>query len=441
MVSFAGEGSGSGELTWGQQHIWGAMSALGEPMTMCATRVLTPDATVAECVDELRFYVSHFQSMRTLLTFPPDRAPVQVVVDAGEVPLEIVDAAVDEDPDVVCASLAKWHEDEPFDYEKEFPIRMSLLRQHGKLTHLVIALSHFATDGAGAYAMYLHYLNRDPQTGGAATPIGLQPLELAARQRTSGVIRQSDAALAYWREMLQRIPARRFRAPIETGLPRYWQVEVESAAMFRAVQTIANRVQVDASTVLLGVYAIALARVTGNNPSVLQMLISNRFRPGLAEMVSNISQTGLCVIDVADATIDEAMARTRRASMSAYKYAYFDLTAWKNLLAQMARERGDDHDLGYYYNDRPTTNQAPATAGDDAGGETPPTGPLRWTKLAYFNERLMLTINDAPDAVALMLLADTFYVPKTDMTALVREMETVALAAAADPNAGTDVTA
>jgi hypothetical protein len=112
MVPFAGEGSGEAELTWGQQHIWGAIRALGETMNMVAVRDLGPGARIEEFTEELAFYLGRFQSMRTLLRMVPDGLPRQVVVASGEAPLEIVDVparsgAADAEGDATDAPAAQ----------------------------------------------------------------------------------------------------------------------------------------------------------------------------------------------------------------------------------------------------------------------------------------------------------------------------------------------
>jgi hypothetical protein len=40
LVSFGGTDSGTAELTWGQQHIWGWIQESGTPLSMSATRTL-----------------------------------------------------------------------------------------------------------------------------------------------------------------------------------------------------------------------------------------------------------------------------------------------------------------------------------------------------------------------------------------------------------------
>jgi hypothetical protein len=445
MVPFAGEGAGTGELTWGQQHIWGTIQALNSTMNMCATRELSADATVAEFVDELGFYASRFQAMRTLLQFVPDGLPRQVVVASGEIPLEIVDVPAAQDPAAMAEELVAQHKEKAFDYAVEFPIRMILVRRDGVLTHLVTVLSHFATDAGGALAMYNAYIHRDPQTGETSIPLRMQSLELAAQQRTPSGKRQNDASLRYWEDLLRTIPMSRPHAPVESADGRFWQVELDSPAMFLAVQAIASRTEVDISSVVLGVTAVALARVTGISPSVAQMLVSNRFRPGLADIVSNISQTGLFVVDVTDITVDEAIVRTRQATVKAYKHAYFDLPAWKDLIARVSRERGGEIELSCYYNDRPSEHQPVAVGSgptrDEIEAAVARTGPMRWTQLPFFNERLMVTIDYVPNAIALMVVGDTHFVPRVEVEELARQIESIAVASAFEAGLPTAVAA
>jgi hypothetical protein len=273
----------------------------------------------------------------------------------------------------------------------------------------------------------------------------MHPLELAARQRTAAVLRQSEASLRYWESMLRTIPQHRFPrpSPVEPGTGRYCQVRLDSPAMLLALRVIAKRVGVDVSTALLGVVAVVLGRATGSNPVVAQMVINNRFRPGFAEIVSNVSQAGLLVVDVAEVTVDEAVARTRQASTRAGKNAYFDFARWNQLIEQVNRDRGGEVDLRCYYNDRPSQFR------EDGAGREPTraeieaaladTGAPVWTEMPYFNERLMVTIDDSPGAIGLIVLADTAYYTRRRMLETARTLESLAVAAAADPTTATEV--
>ncbi|MFD0634031.1 hypothetical protein ACFQ9X_23210 [Catenulispora yoronensis] len=207
-VPFEGDGAGIGALNWGQQHILGAIRNLGSPMNMCAIRELDPTASVQDFAEELRFYLNRFQAMRTLLRFSPDAPPVQEVFAAGQALIQIVDVPPGGDAAAVAAELVSEHEELSFDDENELPIRMLLVRRDGVLTHLVTVLNHFATDGAGAFAMYDDYTKRDPATGEVPYPVQNHPLDLTAHQNSPSGRKQSDASLRYWRRELMTLPKR-----------------------------------------------------------------------------------------------------------------------------------------------------------------------------------------------------------------------------------------
>ena len=438
-VAFSGDDAGSGGLNWGQQHILGAIRNLGSSMNMCALRELSPTATVEDFADELRFYLNRFQAMRTLLRFEPDRPPIQVVHASGTVPLQILDIDAATDVDAVLAALVAEHEQRSFDDEHEYPIRMVLVRRAGVLTHLLTVLNHFATDGAGAFAMYEDFLHRDPVTGRARGPVPTHPLDLTAQQATPAGRRQSDASLRYWERQLAALPRRRPTAAVPEAGSRYRRATLRSVPLLLGATRIAHRLDCDVSAVLLGLFATALARLTGEQPTAAQMLVSNRFRPGMADIVGNVSQSGLFVVDVADATVDEVIERAQRAVTRTYKYAYFDLEQWKTLLARVERERGQELAL-CYYNDRPSQRTATAPGPEPSikavlAAARNPT-PVVWSTLPFFNEHLMVTIDNVPDdndAVTVLVSADTWHVTSKDMETLARTMEELAVAAACDP--------
>ena len=453
-VPFHGEGAGVGELTWGQKHIWTAMRDSGSSLSMSAIRALAEGARLDEFVDELRFFMSRFQPMRTRLCFPVDDGRLasfaggdggvmQEVYASGEALLEIVDIDAGTDAAKAAEALSQRHVDTPFDYANEWPLRMALVRQDGVLTHLVTTLCHIAADATGAFAMFMDLLRRDPVTGEPGGPVaGLQPLELARMQREPAARRQSDAALRHWEEVLRTMAPRRFADPVDRGEPRYRQLGYTSPAMHLGLRVLGARLRLDAAPMLLAAFAIALTRVNGRNPVVAQLIGSNRFRPGFAEIVSPVNQTGLCSLFVADMTIAEAMLVTKRRSITAYKYAYYDPDDLDVLLARVRRERGD-LDRSVVYNDRRPPGPPP-----DPGGPVPSeaeiravadAGVLRWERLDQFKGKLMLNVNNEPDTVDLMAQADTRYLSTEDIDALLRGVESVVIEATLDPSAPTGV--
>src|SRR5258708_7600169 len=80
--------------------------------------------------------------------------------------------------------------------------------------------------------------------------------------------RQNAAALRYWENLIRQIPLRRIPAPGDAQRQRRWCAEFTSPALRLGLREIADRTNADSSTVLMALYAVALARITGVNPVV-----------------------------------------------------------------------------------------------------------------------------------------------------------------------------
>jgi non-ribosomal peptide synthetase component F len=196
------------------------------------------------------------------------------------------------------------------------------------------------------------------------------------------------------------------------------------------------------SPVLLASFAVALARRTGRNPVMTLVTVSNRFRPGLAESVSPVSQVTPLMIDVADITVGEAVTRSAQSALAAYKNAYCDPYEQDEVVERVGVERGEEIDLSCYYNDRRQLDRGPT-------GETPtaeqiraavPAGTAHWEhELEMSKAKVYLYVDEAPGAIEFLLSVDTRYFSAEETEALAREMETVAVEAALDPTAATGV--
>lgn len=439
LIPFEGRGSGVGELTWGQLGIWRAIQRQRCSMGVGRALPLPPGATIDAVAEGLRFVMSRHQSLRTRLVFDGDGHARQCVASEGEVPLEVVDAADDDDPAAVASALRSRYHDTEFDYANEWPVRMAVVRHRGALTHVVALYCHLALDGGGTDALAADLINMVIGGPVAAT----QPLELTEWQRGPAGRRHTDRTLRHWARQLRDIPARRLTRTTDRGAPRYWEARFTSRATYLAVQAIAARTALDTSAVLLAAYAVALARVTGQNPVVTQLAVGNRFRPALANMVSTVVQNGLSVIDVADVTFEEAAVRAWQSALGAYQNAYYDPIRHDELLAGLGRARGEDIDIGYVFNDRRTGARRDVA-------DPPPTGPdvrdalgestLRWRQQTRrAGERFVFHIKDVPDTTEFWVPVDSHLLSPDDTEAFVREVETVAVAAALDPNATTRI--
>jgi hypothetical protein len=258
----------------------------------------------------------------------------------------------------------------------------------------------------------------------------MQPLAQAQWQASPAGRRQNEAALRHWETALRTIAPTRFPPTRGPEQPRYWEGEFESAAMFPAIHAIAARHAVESTTVLLALFGAALDEIAGIAPVVIRPIVGNRFRPGLADVVCTLAQGGICVLDLAGLPFDEALDRTRRAAMAAYKHAYFDHDDMVELRARVSADRGTQIDTGCYFNDRRASTRAaepspdPAQAISSAAEST-----IRWAlgQDAPSFEPLFMHVEDSADTIRLTLAIDTAAISRDKVETLLRTMETTAV--------------
>lgn len=446
LVPFEGEGRGTAAATWGQLAIWAALSKQNFSMTLNGAMALPPGSTLEHVIATMRYIMSRHQSLRTRLSFDPDAVGGirQVLYERGEVPLRIVDVEEGEDPQQVAADLLQRLSAAKFDYADEWPIRMALVRRDGIATHSVAVYCHLAVDAYGLQALVDDLAGLDYSATTVPPPSkAVQPMQLARSQAEPDGIRQHEATVRRWRRQLAKVPARRFGNTSDERDPRQWHARLESPAIHLATPLVCARLRADPTAVALAAVAVELARVTGSSPSVVQIVAHNRFRPGLADAVTPVAQTGLCVIEVTDATFDEVVARAWRASIQAYMNSYYNPILLDEMLAGLGRERGEEIDLGCYFNDRRAQD---ARSADDPLPDPEQLsrsldlGTLTWGEPTPDpGERFFITMEEHPDSTLILMDADTRYLPPDHIEGLLRGMERTLVAAALAPNTLTGV--
>lgn len=441
-VPFRGDGSGTGDLSWGQWMIWPRMRNSPGVFNMGGTVPCRPDTTIADFVDIVRFMMDRHQALRTRLRFAPDGTPHQVVAESGRLPLEILDVPGDADPAVTAERVRTRYQNTEFDYEFEWPVRMAVIRQYGRPTHSVVILNHLAVDAHSLgilAAGFAGLRNGDQQADDTDTG----PLVQAQYQRSRAGQRASAGALRSWERLLRAVPADRFGDCGDPRRPRYWQGAYSSPAGYLAVRSIAARDQTDTAPVVLAAIAVSLARITRNPLTLWQLVVSNRFRSNLADTVGPVSQHGLCSINLAGITFREAVTRARGAVLTAGMNGYYDPRQRDELLTRLNAERGQDIDITCVINDRrrpdaDTPMDRPPTAAEI--NQAVGTGELRWDFTTDLpSDNFFVHVNNVPDTLDYAICSDTHHFSLDDLIACLHGVEAVAVEAALDPDAATGV--
>ncbi|HEY3607848.1 MAG TPA: condensation domain-containing protein [Pseudonocardiaceae bacterium] len=443
LVPFRGPGAGVSDLSWGQQEIWAAMRAQESSLAGGSVAPLGEGQGIDYAVALLGHLMSRFPSFRTRLRFAADGTVAQVLADQGEARLRIVDAPDDADPERVAWTVRDEYVTTVFDYVDEWPIRMAVIRHRGVPTHLVAVHCHLALD-AGGFRTVAADLARFPDVDMTDQEPAHDPLEQVRWQQSEAGQRQHATVARHWRRLLNKVATERFGHTDDEQRPRHWRVTGNLPAAYVAMRAIAHRLgQPDTSPVLMAAVAMALSQVTGVDPTVLQVIVNNRFRADLATTASPVAQSALCAINVADRTFDEVVDRAWRSLMSAYLNAYYDPHRMDELIAEIGRERGAEIDLDCFFNDRRDqprreySGPPPTKAELDAarGRTTLDWGPHSDAPAPRFYVHVL----DTPDTIELITFADTRYLPPGDITRFLTLFETILVESAFDPTTPSDI--
>jgi hypothetical protein len=459
MVAFHGEGAGTAELTWGQSGIWRTSQRTGRTMNLAGALPLPDGTQLTELVERLRFMVGRHPALRTRMRFADgpsgERHPLQFTVAAGEVPLQIIDIDDEDDPAAIAEELRERYEFTWFDWENEFPVRTGVIRQAGVPVYFVQGYHHVMADGNGLLLLGRDAENLDRRTWEAtAPPPELTPLDVARAQAGAAGRRQSGRSMQHWAAQIDRLKPWSPGEPARMLEPRFWELAACSPALELGMRAVAARTGFGTPQVMAAAYSVASARVFGRNPSIAMMVVSNRFRPGFADLVSQVSQSGICVIDSADATFDEVVKRAEKAVTAASFHGYYDQVECDRLIDEAAARLGRPLDISWHLNDRRSMMNPD---GDGRGAPTEaelrdavPRTKMFWDRrIPMFDGTLFVTVDSEPGlsipgrealrdellpAVYLEVWADTHHFALGQVEAFIREMENVVVEAAFDAN-------
>ncbi|MDG6105720.1 hypothetical protein Daura_12765 [Dactylosporangium aurantiacum] len=444
LVEFSGSRGGTCALSWGQVAIWRAIQRMVPDdaalnmswVTDLEGEGISSGTPLSRITDTVRTVVERHESLRTRVRADAGGVPQQVLAATGTIEVHVVEATAATAAAEATALQARLTQP-AYDYPHEWPLRAGAVLVGDVVTHAVFGICHLVTDRGGLTALVRDVvlcLRGEP----LAEADDRQPYDQALHQRSEAGRRQSGKALRYWSRHLHRVPLRRFpdggvRAE---GEPPFWAATLSSPAGDLAVTRLAGREQVSTSAVILAAAAVQLARQTGAREAVLQVIVSNRFRPGLAGSVGPASQDGLCVVDVGGAEpFPVVVQRAMRASLQAYLHAQYDPAALDDLVAAVGAARGGEVDLSASFNDRRFDAQTPVAAGEAVTAAAIeallPATRLRWERVEHYGARYFLHVNAVPGSLDLTLFADTSVLPAAAVEAHLRGIEALLVESAA----------
>lgn len=450
-VHFTGAEAGTGPLTWGQKAIWQDMQESGSQFSMSGRLELPEGSTIQDGAKVMSGAMGRHAALRMRLATDSSGGLCQEIAGSGQASLEILTLPDDSDPAYAAQYAADLMDSWPFsrfDFHRDWPLRMAVIRLRGACLHMVWVLSHLAADGGGN-VLLLDDLLADERTRLAASERRPKLLDVARSEQTAQLRQLSDRAMRYWESQLRHAPAQTFGepapAPGHQG-SRYSQVRFTSPAAHLAMLAIARRTGTDASRVTLAVIATAIGRAAGVHPLMVKVAVNNRFRPGLADLIAPVSQNAVLTIDVADTTVDDVVARTRSASLSAGMRAYYDPDTLSEVTARLDAERGYQARVTCRVNDqramviRAMADSEPAEVTPEQLRQKLAESSLTWLgPRDYLLEQAFIVVENRPDVVSLHVLWDVWSLTSEQVEAFLRSVEQVAVEAALDPAAPTKV--
>src|SRR5450755_2796122 len=455
VVQFTGAEAGNAPLTWGQKAIWQDMQDSGNQFSMGGGLDLRDGSTVEDAAARLSGLMGRHAALRMRLGTDSVGRLCQEVAGSGQLGLDVLTIPDDADP----ADAARYAADlmdtwplERFDCHRDWPLRMAVIRHRGCCLHLVWVLSHLAADGGAHVLLFGDLLANEKASPAASEPRHPDILDIARGEQAPQLRQLSGRAMRHWESQLRGIPAQTFGEPAGLAHPpgqagqRYWQARFSSPAAHLAMLAIARRTGTDASRVTLAVIATAIGRATGVAPLTIKVMVNNRFRPGMADVIAPIAENSAVTIDVADTSIDEVVARARGASLAAGMRAYYDPDELREVIARLDAERGYPATVTCRVNDQ----RAMIMRADEeacAGEVTPERVRQRLaeTLLTWLgprdnmHEQVNMLVENRPDVVSLHMMWDRSCLSDEQVAALLRAVEEVAVEAAFDPAAPTKV--
>ncbi len=420
-VTFTSGRSGSGPATWGQQKIWNVVSSLGNDAArynVTGGSPVSPGITLARADEIFRSLLHLHDSLRTRLHLGDDGQLTQVVQASGAIPVLSRQTAED---DVTENAYALYHElqGRTFDCANEWPLRIGLIEAGGLVRYVIFSMPHTASDGWGLRNLLADFVDLLGSVPKAREDL-MQPLEEAAFQLSDRGRRRDAAARRSMLDKLAQGPLCQFPAYAgQPPAPKFPNACLHSPALALALDWIAADLAVTPSSVLLAAASASAGRITGVRDALFQVVVSNRFLPGLATGVNVVANEGFFFLPDIDKDFADVIRRAFGATLSTQRHAYYDKLTLDREIEQRRSAGEAVADYSCVINDTrglmPILNLEKASPEplSEAVARTVLTWPVEFEPRTYTT--FALGAGDARGALELSMTADSALVPKPDM--------------------------
>ncbi|MFB6394222.1 condensation domain-containing protein [Polymorphospora lycopeni] len=448
MIEFSGWPAGTSGLTWSQSAMWDLIgwraphdAYLNIPATIDVTAASDPAQVVAALTAVLRRH----DALRTRYGFDADGEATQTVAGQGRLVVTVDEADAGQDTAATAMTVALDLGRLPFT-ASELPVRASVVTVAGRPRFLAMSIYHVSVD-----LWCLDVIERDVQQSLAAVLDGVPaptlppapaPAEQVEHERATVTRNRSERALRYWARELRALPNEQFPAPRRRpDTPRYREAALRSEAVTVASRVLARRLRVGPPAVPLAAFAVLRALMADSPSCHFNVLTANRHAPRSRELVCDLTQPVPMRVELCGESFADAVVRTARASLNAYRHGHYDPRRVPALVDAIRAECGRNLDLGCTVN----TARIDTAAGWRAG-PTPTPQQIRrlpaastfWWRGTHDDLDLALLFQVMPwqDGTLLSLWADTERLSTSDIRAMLLTIEQIVVEGAADDALG-----
>lgn len=320
-------------MSFGQERIWFLHRLEGPSSTYNITPVfrLRGPLSMPALQNAFDALVQRHEPLRTRCS-EVDGLGVQIVDAPAAVPVSVVSLRDLAPGDRLAAAerLILAETARPFDLEREWPLRVTLIELDEADRILLPFMHHIAADGwsLGVLQQEFNVLYHAAVTGAAPQlpPLPVQYADFAAWQRGIQQGERGRAGLDYWRTKLAgapqtlALPLDFERPPALTSSGRVLHLAIPE----ELANAIATRARAEGSSlfmILLAAYAVLLHRYSGQEDLLIGSPVAGRPRRELEALIGCFVNTLVLRVRVTGtATFTELLRQVRQTALDAYSW-------------------------------------------------------------------------------------------------------------------------